>query len=310
LVDGEAQGVEDDYIKNKINEFISKIKYPFAIASLSLTILYALFYIHSYASVFNYLFLFTKALGIGISIPLLIQLIDKNNLFVKKLCSSNSPKSKVNCSSILDSPGAYFLGVFAWSEIGFVYFTSLFFYLLFVPNVHAVLLVSVLAVLAAPYTVYSIYYQWRIARRWCRLCLFVQAVLLLELLLAVIFFTAYYPYFTLVTSQAIATLALISVVILSIYSLLKPILVDWKSYKDQFSKLNKIKLDAKVFHLLLKKQRPINRTGISPIQFGNPEGNHQITIISNPSCRPCIEMHQKLFKILKTKEMYWSTRYS
>ncbi len=301
LVDNEAKGtIEKDYIKHRTKDAINKVKHPFAFATLCFLMLYALSYVHVYTSVFTYLFLFTKAIGIGISIPLMIQLVDKNNSFVKKLCASNNPKT--NCSSILDSPGAYFFGVFAWSEVGFVYFISLFFYLLFVPSVHAVMLVSGLAILAAPYTVYSIYYQWKVAKLRCRLCLLVQAVLVIELILAIIFLTAYMPYFTPVGLQTIAALVLIPAIIISLYSLIKPIVIDWKKYKTQVPSLNRIKLNAEVFHALLHKCEPIDTVGICPMQFGNPEGRHQLTIITNPTCKPCIGMHQKLHKILKNKD--------
>jgi hypothetical protein len=37
---------------------------------------------------------------------------------------------------------------------------------------------------------------------------------------------------------------------------------------------------------------------ISPIVFGNPEAKTKITIITNPTCNPCIEIHRKVFRLL------------
>ena len=59
------------------------------------------------------------------SILLFIQQTDKYNIFVKRLCSANNGKDKVDCSSILDFKDAYFLGLISWTDVGVVYFTTL-----------------------------------------------------------------------------------------------------------------------------------------------------------------------------------------
>jgi uncharacterized membrane protein len=183
LVDAEAKVKEEGYKLNLIKDSINKIKLPLAIGSLILAAFYAVYFTNNNLEVFDYLFLFTKSIGLIASIPLMIQLIDKQNPYVKKLCSSKKADSKVNCSSILDSPAAYFLGIFSWSEIGFVYFSTLFLYILLFQG-HSLEIVISLAFMAAWYPFYSIVYQWKIARQWCRLCLAVQAVLVADLLLS------------------------------------------------------------------------------------------------------------------------------
>ena len=295
LVDEQTKGVEKDYAANRTKALLDQAKLPGIAVGLVLLMVYTFYYTNNVSSAFDYLFLLTKALGIAATIPLMIRLVDKENPFVEKLCHS----SKANCSSILDSPAASFLGVFAWSEIGFVYFATLFFYLLLF-QAHANVLIAGFALLAAPYTAYSLYYQWKIARQWCRLCLAVQVVLLLELGLAIAFFSTY----TLspVSLPSILALVLVLVMAVSGYGLLKPILIEWRSFKQQFPRLNRIKYKQEVFQLLLRKNPAMDTSGVIPIQLGNPEGKHQLTIISNPTCGPCINMHQKLFEVLKGKE--------
>jgi len=39
-------------------------------------------------------------------------------------------------------------------------------------------IVSLFNLLALPYIIFSVYYQWRVAKQWCVLCLAVQALLL------------------------------------------------------------------------------------------------------------------------------------
>ncbi len=299
LVDEQTKGIEKDYAVNRTKALLDQAKLPGAAVGLVLLMVHTFYYTNNVSSVFDYLFLLTKTLGIAVTIPLMIRLIDKENPFVTKLCHSQKAGSKANCAGILDSPAANFLGIFSWSEIGFLYFTALFFYLLLF-QAHANVLIVGFALLAAPFTVYSLYYQWKVARQWCRLCLAVQAVLLLEAGLAIAFFSTY----TLspVTLPSILALLLVSSIVISAYSLLKPVLIEWKSFKKQLPLLNRIKYKPEVFQLLLKKNPEMDTAGIAPIQLGNLEGKHQLTIISNPTCGPCIKMHRKLFDLLEGKE--------
>lgn len=298
LVDEQTKGVEKDYALNRIKDFIDRARLPGAVVGFLLLVFYVVYFTDNLSTIFDYLFLGTKALGIAATVPLMVRLIDKHNPWAKKLCHSPKAGSKVNCASILDAPAANFLGLFAWSEIGFLYFTVLFFYLLLFP-VHANVLIAGSALLATPYIIYSVYYQWRIAQQWCRLCLAVQAVLLLELVLAITYFST--VSMSPVGWPGILALALVLVVAVSGYGLLKPVLVAWKNYQQQLPRLNRIKYKPEVFQLLLRKKPAVDVSGVVPIQLANPEGEYQITIISNPRCGPCIKMHQKLFKVLRNK---------
>ena len=299
LVDEQTKGVEKDYALNRVKDFVDQARLPGAVIGFLLLVFYIVYFTNNLTTPFDYLFLGTKALGIAATVPLMVRLIDKHNPWAKKLCHSPKAGSKVNCADVLDSSAANFLGVFSWSEIGFLYFTVLFSYLLLFP-VHSNVLIAGLALLAAPYTVYSVYYQWKVAKQWCRLCLAVQAVLLLELALAIAYFST--VGINPVSWASILTLVLIAIVVVSTYGLLKPVLTAWKSYQQQLPWLNKIKYRQAVFQALLKEGSKLDISEVTPIQLANPEGEHQITIISNPKCGPCIKMHQKLSGILKNKE--------
>ena len=299
LVDEQTKGVEKNYARNRVKDFIDQARLPGAVIGFLLLVFYVVYFTDNLSTTFDYLFLGTKALGMIATVPLLVRLIDKQNPWAKKLCHSSKAGSKVNCASILDAPAATFLGLFAWSEIGFLYFTVLFCYLLLF-SIHANVLIAGLALLAAPYTLYSVYYQWKVAQQWCRLCLAVQVVLLLELVLAIVFLTAY-PLDP-VGIGSIVALVLILFVVVFTYSFLKPLLAEWKSQQKQFPQLNKIKYQLEVFQALLSKSLKMDTTEITPLQLGNPEGRHKLTIISNPTCGPCADAHHKLFDLMKNKK--------
>ena len=88
---------------------------------------------------------------------------------------------------MLNAPVATLGGILPWTDVGLLYFSGgLLLSLLagFQPVLWP--LVGLLALLALPYTVFSLYYQGAVARQWCTLCLGVQAVLLTEGILAIV----------------------------------------------------------------------------------------------------------------------------
>jgi uncharacterized membrane protein len=124
---------------------------------------------------FQYLLLFA---GIIMTALLLWYEIDKNNPLLKKVCTGIA---KGNCNAILTSKKSKVFSWLSWSEVGFFYFTGNFLVLLFSGNNirSAASLLGLLNILALPYIVFSVYYQWRVAKQWCVLCLAVQTLLLL-----------------------------------------------------------------------------------------------------------------------------------
>jgi uncharacterized membrane protein len=289
---------EENYNVNAFKEFFHSIKYIVGVISLVSVVLYSIFYTTAFI-LLKYLFLFANGCGVAVSVLLSIQLIDKNNPFIKKLCASKNSKS--SCNDILNSKAAYVFGLFAWSEIGLIYFLSLSLYLLFLSETNGLLIVSALALLSIPYPAYSVYYQWKVAKTWCKLCLLIQCVLFAEFVMALYYFASTAS----ISSPSFKNYLLLFVILLSIvstYSLLKPILSEWNLYKMQFPLLNKIKFNKEVFTQLVNSSRRVDTSGISPIVLGNAEAKTKLTVITNPICKPCVETHQKLFKLLQSKE--------
>jgi|GEM_PF-2963671 len=282
---------------NRIKDLIKEYRYAFGITSLVMVMIYSACYLQV-PSIVSFLFIATKTLGLLVSSILIVQFFDKNNPFVKRVCGSNG--AKANCSSILNSPAANLFGLFSWSEIGLLYFSTFFLFILFAKEPDYVLIISYASVAAVPYTVYSVYYQWRVARSWCRLCLLVQGILLSEFLIGMMYLVKTSS-FT-ITGEGIFLFAITFFALTSAYSLLKPIIIEWQSHKSQFANLNRIKFNREVFVQLLSKSRFVELSGVSPIVFGNINGANRITVITNPTCTPCKDINIELFALLASKE--------
>jgi len=176
----EANSGEADYVVKRRKEFVNDLVTPLSLTGLAIILVAFVLVNSSYLSFFNLqiaLLTLFKTAGLATSVLLLMQSIDVNNPLIQKLCGGNNNK---DCNAILSSKAAKISGV-SWSETGFFYFAGTWLVLLFAGKDTAILRVlAVLNLLSLPYTFFSIYYQWKIAKQWCVFCCTVQALLWLE----------------------------------------------------------------------------------------------------------------------------------
>ncbi len=79
------------------------------------------------------------------------------------------------CDSILETDASKFFGLFGWSEVGFAYFSVSLLGLLMFPE--WIRYLALCNLLCLPFSFWSIWYQKFRARKWCTLCVCVQATL-------------------------------------------------------------------------------------------------------------------------------------
>lgn len=235
-------------------------------------------------------------IGFLISLLLLWYEIDKNNILLQKVCTGIA---KGNCSAILSSRGSRIFNWLNWSEVGFTFFASSFLFLIFSKNVKDVMSTLFMAnIFASPYILYSIYYQWKIAKQWCVLCLGIQAVIF-GLLLNALF---YLNTFSLYTTWELMTQALTLLISVALFWFsIKPFLLKIQTGKNARMENRRVKYNSEVFDSLLKKQRRIEEPDKSlGIELGNSNAVNKIVKVCNPYCNPCSVAHQKIEQLLKT----------
>jgi hypothetical protein len=236
-----------------------------------------------------------KAIGTSVSVLLLIQSLNANNPFINKLCSTASGNG---CENILNSAAAkIFNGKLSWSEVGFFYFTSTLFALSINPTIQTLLVLAAINLLTLPYTIYSIYYQYKIAKQWCKLCLSIQILLWLE------FAISCFNYNSSVSSNSllipVSIIVAVFFFVVSLWFLIKPFITT-SLLADKLQKdINQFKKDENIFNTLLQQQKTVSPLNEQyKIIFGNPKANFEITFVSNPYCNPCAETHHKLKALL------------
>lgn len=288
--------IEKGYSINYLIQNVRKLRFPIVI----IAVVFFLFYFFN-QSINNYSILSFKVLSLAgfiTSILLLIQLVDKNNLFIKKVCNTKK-NDKVNCSHILNSKSAKFLGMISWSEIGFIYFFSqIVIFLIFNDSSSSYL--NILSIVASPYVFYSIYYQWKIAKMWCKLCLIVQLVLIAQAIIGITLLldldtpiSEYWSYSFILTAIFIPVFTLI------ITSYLLPLITEFNEKREKLKLSDNVKMQPSVFFSKLNQSNNI-KTELSSenlISYGDFESKSQLLLVINPTCEPCIKTHSKLSEI-------------
>ncbi|NWJ53092.1 MAG: thioredoxin domain-containing protein [Bacteroidetes bacterium] len=299
LPETSEKSCEQNFVLNQRKQFFDRLRLPFIISILLCIIAwltYDNFAFSSISPINNSILILLYITGCTVSVLLLIQTIDKNNPFVNKICAL--AKTNSHCNDVLESPAAKLFGIISWSEVGFVFFAGNLLCLLFVPQVKDLLFW--INISALPYTVWSVYYQGKIAKQWCVFCLSIQILLwicFIALLTSGISFSLLnlinIPYNYLLQSIACFTLPVMglwfSIPFIKKAHLLSPAMQE----------LNRIKANEHIFEAILKAQKKVEiDENVNSIAFGNPEAAFVITMVTNPYCGPCALMHQKLEALL------------
>lgn len=242
--------------------------------------------------------LFLKLPGIYTSGFLLWYEIDRNNIAIQKVCKADKKK---NCHAILQSKASKLWNFISWSEIGFAYFTGGFAFLLANGiNTSTTTLIALCSLLAFPYILFSLFYQWRIVKQWCLLCLAVQAILGAETITAL---TG--SVYAAGISQAILpghALALPAYLALPLVSwlMIKPTLVAARENTQSKLLVTRLKHNTQIFKSqLLHQKKVLNETTSLGLILGDPKAKNKIIKVCNPYCGPCAKAHPEIDSLIE-----------
>jgi thiol-disulfide isomerase/thioredoxin len=233
--------------------------------------------------------LLCQYLGLGLCTLLLINTFGQPSAFVHKLCHLGK---QTNCGAVLGSSAARLFGWLSWSEVGFMFFLS---------NILGCMLFGIESVMGfnvwlVPLWVVgglaSVYYQWRVAKAWCTLCLGVLAVLWIGALVGS-------PYIYGLQFQIYNFLSPIfylpMLLAVGLWFLVRPFVIAHQQYKTTTQALGQWQHNSEVFKALLAQQAPVS---IEPLahedQIGATDAPVIVTMVSNPNCGPCKTAYKEL----------------
>jgi uncharacterized membrane protein len=294
LAEPGRQSGQKNYYKERKKEILDSLRLPaILVTSLGLVFLYAL--TNSADPLWSFLFQGIKLAGIVMSGLILLYEMDNFNPLVKQICQAGK---NLNCKAVLGSKHAKLFNLVDWGEIGFFYFAGGFLYLLLGHGSQLALL-SWFNLAALPYIIFSVVYQWRIARQWCPLCLTVQGLLALE---GIVCYFNYWNKYQPLNFSLTELVPLLTSFLLPVFFWLatKKVYIDAIRGKQYRKEASQFKYNREFFHSLLLRQKPVvaSTEGLG-ILLGNPEAKNTIIKVCNPYCGPCANAHPVIDELLE-----------
>lgn len=240
--------------------------------------------------------------GFAICLLLINHQIDSSSGHIDRLCSLFGEKK--NCSHILESDASKIFGYITWSEIGISFYISNLWLILCFAKLYPYL--SIISVCSLLFTFWSLYYQKYKAKEWCFSCLLVLFCLWTLFLNNLIFGLIRMPDFN---YKELASILFIYAIPLFCIHLLLPIFIRSSKLTEVSNSFKQLKSDEDIFRSLLKSSRKYHIDKDLGISWGNNEAKNTVTVISNPYCKPCGEIHSKLKEILNNTGAKYRIQY-
>jgi uncharacterized membrane protein len=204
---------------------------------------------------------------------------------------------RINCDKVLESKGATLFGLATLSDAAVTYFLSQLIVIgLLIPfssEVNYYSSLGVLALLTAPAIGYSLYYQGFIIKVWCKLCLLVNGVLVIQLSLFIYLFNLEFISINSVNLYTHLQVCLIFICVGTSLVLVKKIITKANKSDARVKEYYRLKHSPSVFKSLLFQNEKIKKFTFSKeFVIGNKEAPINIVIASNLYCLPCKEQHE------------------
>lgn len=168
----DEHSVEPGYDGHALLQFIDRAK-VWALAALAVG-LFAYFYITGglYRQWSLTAVLAADMLGLWLTFMLMQKTLKIKSKAADRVCGILQAGG---CDDILELKASSFFGIVKWSEVGFAYFSVSLAALLLFPGMAGAL--ALCNICCLPFTLWSIWYQKFRAKKWCTLCVSVQATL-------------------------------------------------------------------------------------------------------------------------------------
>lgn len=300
LIDNHGKIDELDYRKNRYQFFFSTLYKRIPVICTVLIILSYLFFQASDTNIDGILrvyILSASIIGLLVSCLLIWYDIDSHNSFIREVCGGGGG---VNCEAVLSSSGATLFGL-SWSMLGASYFFTIFAFQIFYPVEYAgIYLWAFASIIVSPYILYSLYYQWKIVKQWCTLCLAVQGVLIINVIVLFLQRGLLRQAFLNLSFYQIALAVLVFMIITAFIYLNVPVIKKARDAKEFKKRFDRLRFHPEVFNTILSAgnliKEPVGGLGIV---IGNPEASREIVKVCNPYCDPCAKAHPILEDILR-----------
>ncbi len=292
LAESDTNSIEPDYLKHRMDMLFSNIRNV-----LILILIISLLVYGGAESIGGWtknhiLLLVVNIVGIACCLGLLLKQLYTANRYADKVCSLFHQK---DCNDVLDSPAAKIGGKLSWSEAGLSYFLSNVILIVICPSLLSCL--AIVNIFTLPYSGWSVWYQYKVVKQWCMLCLIVQILLWTIFLINVWLGSLYWILPSINEMVILSFMYIMPILLINLFTQF------YKSNKENeniVQEMRSFKMNESVFKALIKQQTFHSVTpNDSQIIFGNPEALVRLTILTNPHCEPCALMHKRIDALLE-----------
>lgn len=295
---------ENNYHYNLGLEWITRLSW----SSLLLIplVLFLIFFLYNptVSSLYNIPVYILEIIGCVLCLMLLQKKIKEDSKLGEEFCSMISEKG---CDAVLSSNESTIFFLYSWSEIGLAYFMANMFILSILPQfLTGIVLVNYLAM---TYGIWSVWYQATKVKKWCTLCLSVQLTIwLLSIYYTILLYNGLLAFTNIVVPTMVVAI-IILLTIVTIHFVVKSRL-DNNIISSTVQKLRMFQVDNDILKAKYTKEEKYTDTSIvSSVFFGNPHASYQITIVSNPYCPHCRDLHNKIEPLLRKEDLHIGVRY-
>lgn len=290
VIEETTEAKEPDYKSNLRKGIVDKAKICSIPFMLILSLIIGMVTHFQEMTPFFIMGLFLNTIGVFVCFMLLQKQLMGESRYGDRGCSLFS---HAGCNSILYGPKSKILGI-SWSEVGMGYFTANVLLITLFPEMAK--MAAIINWIAMSYGIWSIYYQWQ-KKIWCVLCVISQIVIWLTGIVAII--SCISAPFTLEVGHSLLSCILYGICIMSVHHYAKV----YKTEKERILSIQKyraLKANSKVAGVLIENEKYFETSPKdSSILFGNTEAKIRVTILSNPHCNPCAQMHKRVEKLLR-----------
>ncbi|MEI2711417.1 MAG: vitamin K epoxide reductase family protein [Chitinophagaceae bacterium] len=251
----------------------------------------------------------TSIIGILISTLIIVHELGFNLTILSKVCNLNTNTS---CSAVLTSKTAKIYKNIGLSDLCILFFSAQLLFsfssssLYLKPNN----LIFSISLFVLPISLYSIYVQKFIVKKWCPLCLAIIGVLLLQSIIATIYFFNNDTSFG-INAQSFLSYFLVALIVVSFWFFLKPFLYRAAKYKTL--NINELSF-RRNYHLFIpfysnQIAHNMEMEDLQDFTVGNSKASLNITAILSPNCQICGYTNEILNNLIKVHSDTISVNY-
>ena len=231
--------------------------------------------------------------GVIVSIAILKQELGLKTSIGNAFCSGVDDKK--DCDAVLTSKGAEIFKNYKLSDLSVLYFSLL--GLLTFIQIKNPTISYYISLLAIPVTLYSLYYQYSVVKKWCLLCLSIVGILWTQAIIP--FFTPLFN--TSFILNDVIVFGVVFTVIWLAWQYIKPLISEVTLLRKEKIESVKFKRNFELFKSLYEKSPQLytQLEESKEIIFGNPNANLELLIITNPFCGHCKPVHNHIDEILQ-----------